>query len=145
MNKYLALRERQSNEIHMFPMFFSFSEKQFKDGLEHLGVKTVDEVTSIGIGGGFVRKSDVKLYESMLERHYNELMTAIEQDKTGDGFIYDMFDMELANHEYGYTMDFTDAIYAVGLSITDIENSPALQHGLAKACADQLEWYRNHG
>ena len=44
--------------------------------------------------------------------------------------------MELANHKHEYTIDFTDVIYAVDLSIKDIENSPALQHVLAKACAN---------
>lgn len=66
----------------------------------------------------------------MFKRHKEEINTEIANDKTGSGFIKDMFKYELINHEYGYTMDLQDTISSLGLSIEDINNSSNLSNGL---------------
>jgi len=49
----------------------------------------------------------------------------------------DMFRYELANHEYDYTGDIDDTLDALCLTQQDIDQNPALQHGLQKACREQ--------
>ena len=57
----------------------------------------------------------------------------IKEDTSGDGFIYQMFSYELANHEYIITQDITETLDAVGISADDLETNPALTHGLKRA------------
>ena len=89
-------------------------------------------------GGGYIRKKNKKALEDLFAKHRRELQEAIAADKTGDGFIYDMFYTELANHEYSYTMDLGEGIAACGLTVEQINADPALIHGLKKA-ADELQ------
>ena len=58
---------------------------------------------------------------------------AIAADKTGDGYIYEMFLCELRNHEYGYTYELDDTLEALGLTYEEIEKDKRLLHGLEKA------------
>ena len=66
--------------------------------------------------GGYIRKTDESAFSAMMERHDAEMKKAIDSDSTGDGFIFDMFNYELSNHEYSYTRDLTDTLCAIGLS-----------------------------
>ena len=60
----------------------------------------------------------------------------IEEDTTGDGFIYSMFKYELANHEYGYTYDLEDTLRALGLTYEEVQEKPNLKKGLERALED---------
>ena len=75
----------------------------------------------------------------MFDRHRRELQEAIAADKTGEGFIFDMFSTELANYEYSYTGDVTDAVNACGLTVEQLNANPALIKGLKKAADDQRD------
>lgn len=137
---YKELKDRQQEEINAFPFIWAFNEKQLADGMRKLGLNPdtdKDKLCSIG-GGGIIRKTDAEAMRAMFDRHRRELQEAIAADKTGDGFIYDMFYTELANHEYSYTGDVTDAVNACGLTVEQINADPALIHGLKKA-ADELQ------
>lgn len=50
-----------------------------------------------------------------------------------------MFYTELANHEYCITYDLTDTIYALGLSVDEINADKRLLHGLNKAVKQYLK------
>ena len=137
---YKELKERQQQEINAFPFIWAFNESQLADGMRRLGLdpeKDKDKLCNIG-GGGIIRKADADAMRAMFDRHRRELQEAIAADKTGDGFIYDMFYTELANHEYSYTMDLGEGIAACGLTVEQINADPALIHGLKKA-ADELQ------
>ena len=67
-------------------------------------------------GGGYCRKSDVAKLNEMFTRHRKELEDAIAGDKTGQGFICDMFLQELENHEYSYTGDVQETLDALGIT-----------------------------
>lgn len=141
MNQYRKLKQRQQDEVNAFPMKFAFNDKQFKQSMEELGLTEhdTDKVYSIG-AGGFIRKEDSKAYGELLRRLDEEMQAAIDSDKTGEGFIKDMFLYELNNHEYSYSYDLDPALDALGLSYSDIENSPSLSHGLKlarKLCIDE--------
>ena len=71
----------------------------------------------------------------IIEKNHSEMQEAIQADETGEGFIYEMFVSELFNHEYGYTEDITETLDALGLDLAEVDSSPALSHGLAKAAA----------
>lgn len=137
---YRELKNRQQHEFDTFSrekMFFAFNKEQFNDGLAKLGC-TASDLSPV-IGGGFMRISDRPEYEAMSKRHFDELQEQIRNDTTGDGFIFSMFDEELANHEFLYTGDPADAISACGLSVHDLQDNPALVHGLNRAMQNQME------
>lgn len=137
---YKEMKDRQQAEINAFPFIWAFNENQFADGMRRLGLDpTADrgQIVHVG-GGGYIRKADKKALEDLFAKHRRELQEAIAADKTGDGFIYDMFYTELANHEYSYTMDLAEGIAACGLTVEQINADPALIRGLKKA-ADELQ------
>ena len=109
MNKYLIFKKEMEGNINNFPMFFAFSDDQFKEGLNKLEVKK-NEIISIG-AGGFIRKSDKKKYLKMLENH-NQKEEGLLKD---DDFLFQGFRYELANHEFCITYDYTDTLNCFGL------------------------------
>lgn len=131
MNKYDEFKKKQHDEFNKFPMAFAFSDQQFKEGLEKLGLTENDKDKIIGIGfGGFIRESDREAYIQLSKKHSEEFKHEIKEDKTGKNFIKDMFESELANHEYGYTQDLTDTLAALGLTMKEISANENLQNGL---------------
>lgn len=134
MNRYRELKDKQSEEFAKFPIAFAFSDEQVKEGLKKLGLNEndIDKVTGIG-AGGFIKKTDVEKYVGLSKKFHTELKKSIEEDKTGEFFIKDMFDYELANHEYGYTMDLDDTLAAIGITIEEINNNDNLRNGLKLA------------
>lgn len=138
--KYTELKRKHQKEYHNFPMFFAFTQEQFRESVSKLGLteKDTDKLLSIGCGG-FIKKADRDAFKSLILSCEKEMKEAIASDKTGEGFIYEMFRHELANHEYCITYDVTDTLEATGLSQEDIDNNEALKHGLEKAIKDYLE------
>jgi len=140
MKTYKELSNRHEQEFGSLPIFYAFSNKQFLEGLESLGLKDTDHALVVRIGsGGYARITDSKMILSVAQRHIDEFQGAIEADVTGEGFIFQMFDSELSNHEYCYTFDITDTLRSCGLSAEDVKASPALSHGLKLAKLEQRE------
>ena len=139
-NPYQEMRNRQQAEVNAFPMFFAFSNKQIEEGMHKLGlaIKDTCQVCSIG-AGGYCRKSDVAKLNEMFRRHRTELEDAIASDKTGQGFICDMFLQELENHEYSYTGDVQETLDALGITAQYMEAVPQLLDGLALACEKAMQ------
>ena len=138
MNTYKAMIDRHQSIVNALPLAFAFSEKQYKRKLAEWNI-TEEEARAgavVGIGaGGFIRSTDKQLVADTFEQIQEEKRAAIAADHTGDGFIYEMFVSELFNHEYGYTGEPEETLDALGIDPEDIENNPALSHGLAKAAA----------
>jgi hypothetical protein len=61
------------------------------------------------------------------------MQEAIDADLTGDGFAFDMFDYELASHEYCITWEVEDTLRALGLTIDEVNASEKLRYSLKKA------------
>lgn len=130
MNSYSTLRERQQKEVNDFPMFFAFSNKQFEEGMKSLGLDPGDTKKIYSIGaGGYIRKTDSDALHAMFDRHTKEMADAIAADETGEGFIFDMFNYELANHEYGYTGDPEPTLDALGMTMEEVKADSRLLHG----------------
>jgi hypothetical protein len=138
-NSYSELKKRHQKDIDDFPMFFAFSNSQFADGMRKFGLQPDDTeaIYKFGDSGGFYRRTDAKSLWDLFNRHDVEMKAAIDADATGEGFIFDMFDYELCNHEYVYTHDVSDALDALGLKVDDIKASEKLKKGLKLAIAAQ--------
>lgn len=135
MNAYAKLKARQQQEFNALPLGFAFSNQQFKEMMQTWGLdpdKDTDKILSIGFGG-FVQKKDAAKLHEVRERHDREMAEAISADKTGNGFVADMFYEELCNHEYSYTGEFDEAFDALGFTARQVVDTPNLKRGLEKA------------
>ena len=141
ISTYAELRTAHQAEIDTFPIMFAFSDKQFAEGMRALGLEPseTDKVYIWREVSGFYRKSDADALHEMLERHEREMSGAIAGDATGGGFIFSMFVYELANHEYGYTLDVTDTLESLGLTMDEVQADPRLAHGLKLAVEAQRD------
>ncbi len=140
MNKYEEINNKHQKRVDDFPLGFAFSNNQFKNMMEKWGLKETDtdKIYSIG-AGGYIRKTDLEEYNKMWDEIRKEEKDLIEQDKTGEGYIKDMFLYELENHEYGYTHDLEDTLDALELTYDQVMESPTLKHGLELARKEILE------
>lgn len=147
MNRYEEMKNRQQKAVNEYLSkyaFFAFSEKQFIEGARDLatrcGLDPVPEKWLASIGaGGYMVKTATAGFKTLMTEIDKEMQAAIAADPDGNGFIYDMFEYELFNHEYGITCDFSDTLDACGLSWEDLQNNPALLAGLKKAAAYVME------
>jgi hypothetical protein len=141
---YKKMKREHQAEIDNFPMFFAFGNDQFDENIKKVGLtpEDTDKILSIGYGG-FIRKKDREKFLNMMERHDKELQQAIKEDKTGEGFIKDMFLYELGNHEYIVTGRFDDTLDAVGLTLEEVKENEALEHGLIKARNEYIRRFDN--
>ena len=137
---YQVLKAKHAEELNDFPIFFAFSNKQFEEGMEKAGltVTDTDKIYSL-TGGGFIKKTDSEAFHAMFKRNNTEISEAILSDKTGEGFILEMFDYELSNHEYCITGSTEDTLDALGLSEEDVDKSAALKAGLRAAIGLQYD------
>jgi hypothetical protein len=140
MNVYSELRQKHQNEVDDFPFMFAFSNKQFEEGMAKfgLGPNDTDKIYRLSDTVGYYLRSDAERLHEMFKRHEKEMQDQIDADTTGEGFIFDMFNYELANHEYVITYDITDTLDALGLEMGDVQNDQRLKHGLELARKNQL-------
>ena len=134
MNKYTSLKSKHQAEVDAFSFGFAFNQKQFDEMMTKWGLTPddTDKIYSIG-GGGYVRKSDHKAMHKMFARHELERKAAMRDDD----YLFQMFNYELANHEYSYTYDLTDTLDALGLTIDEINADPRMADALKRAIAAQ--------
>jgi len=140
-NIYKVLKDRHQKEFNDFPMQFAFSDKQFEEGMAKLGLSPndTDKVYGFSNTGGFYLRTDAPRLNEILRRHVKEMQDAIATDTTGEGFILEMFDYELANHEYVISRCIDSTLDALGLELEDIKKDQRLQHGLKLAKKRQIE------
>lgn len=137
MNRYTDLKQRQQEEFNAFPMQYAFSDRQFNQAMAALGLAPTDtDKVYKAPGGGFYRREDGPRLKAMMDRFDQELKDAIAGDQTGDGFIYEMFLYELDAHEYGYTMDRSDTLDALGYTADEVLGDPRLKRGIEKAVTE---------
>lgn len=134
MTKYEEIREKHQKEVNEFPIGFAFSDQQFEEQMKKLGLEPnqTNEVVSIG-GGGFIKKTGIENFEAMFKKHSDEIKEEIAKDKTGEGFIKEMFQFELANYEFDYTHELEPTLEALNLTKKQIRENKALKNGLLLA------------
>lgn len=136
MNEYQEMRNRQQLEFNALPLGFAFRQKQFDEMMQGWGLhpeRDIEKICSIG-NGGYIQKKDVALLRQTSAQHSQELAAAIKADKTGNGFIFQMFYWELVNHEYGYTRQAEEALDALGYTLEQVQADQRLCRGFERAC-----------
>lgn len=132
-NLYKVMKERQHERFNNFDgIFYAFSEEQFAEGMQKFGLTDKKQVVNLG-AGCYVLRNRLPELQALSELCRNELQGAIAEDKTGKGFIYDMFRYEMIQHEYGYTGEIEDVLEALDISLFEIKNSVPLSRGLGLA------------
>lgn len=135
MESYRELRERQQREFNELPLGFAFSITQFNEMMERWGLDPVNDTEKIHLipGGGYIQKKDRDHLIDTLARFDTELQAAKDSDLDGTGFLYQMFRYELANHEYAYTGELDDTLDSLGITMDEINGSPAMTAALHNA------------
>ena len=95
--KYTDYKNARQQEFDSLPLFFAFSNHQFKEAMENRGLteNDTDQVYSLGMGAYYLRK-DADVIRAYFDKP-DGLKTLMEEDP---GFAEDAFEYELANHEY---------------------------------------------
>lgn len=135
MNKYTELKDSHSKMVNEFPMAFAFSNKQFEEAKEKLGVKSNDELLSIP-GGGFIRKTDKDVFTAAFIKRNTEDAEAMKDNE----YLYQGFLYELANHEFCITGDPEATLGCFGLTITEVSEDKRLSDIFKKA---KVEYWNN--
>ena len=96
---YQQYKKQSQKSFDELPIFFAFSNSQFKEEMEKRGLteKDVDKVYRLGSGfGGYYLKSDAEIIRAFFNKEDDlpELMQ--DQDFAVSAFYY-----EMCNHEYG--------------------------------------------
>lgn len=145
---YVEMKDRQQKEYNENTkgcVFFAFSNQQFDEGMKKVGLKPeeTDKIYKLG-HGGFILRTKSHDYNEMILRFVNEQQQAIADDKDGTGYIRQMFEYEMNNHEYGYTRDITDTLDAVGLTAEEIASDERLLNGFKIAKKAVIDWFDKH-
>tara|TARA_B100000963_G_scaffold111000_1_gene96601 strand:- start:3917 stop:4333 length:417 start_codon:yes stop_codon:yes gene_type:complete len=119
METYSQFKTRQQSAFEHFKgTFYAFSDKQYDEGLEKLGItreEATNKLTTFG-GGGFILKDRLNELEKLAYNFELERQNAFKDDN----FLINALVYELINHEYCITYDEQDALDALGLSVEDI-------------------------
>ena len=134
-DKYRNLKERWQKIYNEFPMGFAFSADQLEEEKERLNIKSNNEILGIGIGGGFIKRSDKEAFDKMVKQVHDEEVKARDDDE----FLYQMFVYEMGNCEYQLSGD-TEYVLEVGcnMKLSDLKDKRILEIWL-KAKRDFLE------
>ena len=135
MKKNKELKKRHEQEFSALPLKFAFGPKQFDEMMKEWQLdpeQDLDKICTVGYGG-YIQIKDADNFIQTQRRHNKELKDAIAEDKTGGGFIYEMFYYELCNHEYGYTRNAESTLDALGYTYNDLLKDERLMCGFEKA------------
>lgn len=116
---YLEQKERQKKEFDGFEgIFFAFSNKQFEEGMQKVGLFPTDTTKIYSIGaGGYIRKDKAADFHALMERHSAERKNRLKDEKA----LIESLVYELGNHEYCITLDPTEALDSLGLTVKVID------------------------
>ena len=146
---YIIMKRRFESEINQLPIRAAFNKHQFNEMLESWGIdQTKDDfrkcVVALGYGT-FIQKKDYSEFKELLERQEQELSWAFDSDITGEGFIKEAFEYELANHEWIINGDIEPALNELGLSYEKLNNDCRYITGLKLAKEDIRQWHKENG
>lgn len=93
---YIEYRNKRQEEYNKLPIYWAFSDEQFKRTCEENNFTEDDLVQPSWLCGGFCRKSDVKMIADFFNQP-DELPDLMADHD----FAVDAFYEEMCNHEYG--------------------------------------------
>lgn len=98
---YKEYTQAKQKEFSALPIFWAFSDNQFKDALAKRGIDIKDapqKIYRLGSSGGFYLKSDAEIIREYLAKDRDkELHDLMEGDLE---FAQEAFEYEMFNHEY---------------------------------------------
>lgn len=135
---YKNKSQKDYNKFSKGKIFYAFDMEQFKEGMESIGLnpKETNKIARL-CGGAYILNNEIKNYIKFNNKQRNEFNKKM---KNFD-FAKSAFKSELANHEYGYTMDPYDAITALGYTDDEVNNNPLLCKALQAAKEEYLDEY----
>lgn len=154
---YEDYRAKTQKEFNALPIFFAFSDKQFKVAMEARGLKETDtdKIYRLGDGfGGFYLKSDADIIRNYINKP-DELPDLMKnKDFAISAFLYEMRNHEYAINgqgaydvcscfghcRYGENKGYTDYLKEIGYSddiITCYKEARKQYYRLA----EENEWY----
>lgn len=122
--------ERHQAEINAFSFGYAVDNASFEKMMDawKLSMDDVEQIKSFG-GGIYYRASDEAGLMAMFERHRSEVRAGIEADRTGKGFVCEMFLIELDNHSGSKAA----TLKALKISEEELESTPKLKRGYEEA------------
>lgn len=136
MDKYSKLKAKHERQVNDFPMGFAFSDKQFTEAKEKLGVINNNELLGLS-NGGFIKKTDNNAYTILLLEMNKEIDEAMKDDE----YLYQGFLYELANHEYGITYAPESTLDCFSLTIDEVNADDRLLRIFKEARAKYLDGF----
>ena len=101
MMTYQEYTDKRQKEFNELPVFFAFSNEQFREAMQERGLteKDTDKVYSLGCGGYYL-KSDSEIIRAYFSKpdELSELMKDYDFCKSA---VY----YEMCNHEYGINLE----------------------------------------
>ena len=93
---YKEYREKSQKEFNELPIFWAFSNDQFKKAMEERGltVNDTDKIYRLGSGGFYLKK------DAQIIRDYMNKPDELPELMKDSAFAQDAFYYEMANHEY---------------------------------------------
>lgn len=121
-NVYKIWSEESQADFDKLPIKWAFTDEKFKEIMQEWGLSEndTDKICNIGYGG-IMRKSDLAL----LTEHTKKF--DLENKKQDKRFFVDMLLYELNNHEYGYTRDLEDTLFACQISAKDLQDEKIVE------------------
>ena len=94
---YEEYKRIKQEEFNALPIFFAFSNDQFRTAMEKRGLteKDTDKIYSFGMGGFYLRS------DAQIIRDYMNKEDEIEELMNIPSFAVSAFEYEMHNHEYG--------------------------------------------
>lgn len=147
METYKELKVRHQKEIEALPLGFAFSNEQFEEMKEKLGVKDNSELYRFGSTGGFYRKADKELIFGTFDRQEQELQDAIfTPSGINTAYAVEMFEHEMFEHEYICNWDGDeDVLSACHLTEKQLDEHPELRKAYRKALGRYMRYADEHG
>lgn len=143
MNTYTLMKRTHQKQVDDYLSkcsFFAFNEKQFREGLQKLGIAEDQTGVLVRLGdtGGYILKEKAPGFKELMDKLDREKQDALQDPENGYQFAYSMFYTELANHEYSWTGDTWETLDALGITEEDLNRAPMLQKALEKAKQDVM-------
>lgn len=140
-NSYKELIDKQMAETNSFPVKTANNNEQFEKIVNEWNLSFDEnsdnyygkQLIPLGLGM-YIHKKDARAFNNMLNRHRKEHLKAIEEDTTGEGYIYDMFVYELQKHKYKYNSCVEEILQTLDISVETLLQNAVMNRAFAKAC-----------
>lgn len=136
--RYAEFKKRQQDAFDKLPMKAAFGQKQFEEMMASWGLTTTEEdlkkIRSL-TAGAYCLATDLHLFTEFTKKRMEEEDEYLsDEENLKDALIY-----EFGNHECGYTMDTSEALYALGFTKSDVRKNKTLHKVFPIAWKEYLD------